>query len=127
MLVGPAGDRAELADRSLRDDLPLQDDADAIAHLLRHFERVRAHQDADAAAAHLPEDVLDQARAARIEPDHRLVDDDRARAMEERRAHDEALLHAVREALDELVLPSIDLEQFEHLLHPIVDATVDAE
>ena len=90
----------------LRDDPSLQDDADAVAHLLRHFERVRAHQDRDAVLAHAPEHVLDQPRAARIEADHRLVHGDRARPVQERGAHDEPLLHAVREALDQLVLPS---------------------
>ena len=34
-------------------------------------------------------------------------------------AHDQALLHAVREALDELVLPAGELEDLEHLLHAI--------
>jgi hypothetical protein len=39
----------------------------------------------DAARAHAAEDVLDQARAARVEADHRLVHEHGARAMEERR------------------------------------------
>ena len=112
---GSPAERAQLVHRAARDDLALQDDADAIAHLLRDLERVRAHQDRDAALAHAPEHVLDQARAARIEADHRLVDEHRPRPVQERGAHDEPLLHAVREALDELVLPSRQLEELEHL------------
>ena len=42
--------------------------------------------------------------------------------MQERRAHHEALLHPVREALDQLVLPPAQLEQVEHLVHAIHDA-----
>ena len=60
-------------------------------------------------------------------PDHRLVDQHRLRAMEKSGAHDEPLLHAVREALDELVLPPAELEQIEHLAHALVEpVAVDA-
>ena len=79
------------------------------------FERVRAHQDRDAVLAHAAEDVLDQPRAARVEADHRLVDQHRPRPVQERRAHHQPLLHAVREALDQLVLPARELEELEHL------------
>src|SRR5439155_18994532 len=110
--------RPDFRDGSARDDPALEDDADLIAHFLRDLERVRAHQDPDAALAHLSEDIFDKARATRIEADHRLVDDDGLRAMEERGAHDEALLHAVRKAFDELVLPPAQLGQLEHLFAP---------
>ena len=62
-------------------------------------------------SAHVPEDVLDEAGAAGVEADHGLVHEHGARAMQEGRAHDEALLHAVREALDQLALPAAELEQ----------------
>ncbi len=117
-----AGHRAQLVDRPAGDDLALQDDADAIAHLLRHFERVRAHENRDAVLAHALEDALDELRAARIQPDHRLVDEHRLRPMQKRRTHDEPLLHAVREALDQLVLPAAELEEVEHLAHPLAQA-----
>ena len=117
-----AGHRAQLVDGAAGDDLSLQNDADAIAHLLRHFERVRAHENRDAVLAHPPEHALDELRAARIESDHRLVHEHGLRPMQERRAHDEPLLHAVREALDQLVLPAAELEQVEHLAHALVQA-----
>ena len=46
---------------------------------------------------------------------------DRARPVQERGAHHQPLLHAVREALDQLVLPAPELEQLEHLAHAIAD------
>src|SRR3954451_12397111 len=111
---------ANLGYRPVRNDPPLQNDADAIAHFLRHFQRVCAHQDGDTAAAHLPKDVLDQARTAWIETDHGLVDEDCLRTMQECCTHDQPLLHSVRKTLDELVFPSSELEQLEHLAHAIV-------
>src|SRR5262245_47000299 len=57
-LSRPAGraarQRPKLVDRAARDDAALEDDADAVAHLLGDFERVRAHEDRDAAFAHPP-------------------------------------------------------------------------
>ena len=69
--------------------------------------------------AHPPEDGLDEPRAARIEADHRLVDEHGARPVQKRGGHDQTLLHAVREALDELVLPARELEHLEHLVHAL--------
>ena len=72
-----------------------------------HFQGVRAHRGSPRPASLITaEHVLDQPGAARIETHHRLVDQHRARAVEEGRAHHEALLHAVGEALDQLVLPA---------------------
>ena len=45
-----------------------------------------------------------------------------ARPVQEGGAHDEALLHAVGEALDELALPARQLEQLEHLRDARLDA-----
>src|SRR4029453_3317524 len=60
MLVLTSSHPPHLVDRALGDDAPLVDDADAVAHLLGHLQRVRAHQDRDAVTAHAAEDVLDQ-------------------------------------------------------------------
>src|SRR5262245_37469681 len=62
----------DLVNRPLRDDASLLNDAHAVTHLLRDFERMRTHEDGDAALAHAAEDVLDQPRAARVESHHRL-------------------------------------------------------
>src|SRR5438105_11132031 len=122
MIVGTARELPNLIDRPLRDDLALENDAETLTHLLRDLEGVRAHEDRDASPAHAPEDVLDQARAARVQADHRLVNGHRTRPMEKRSAHHEPLLHAVREAFDQLVLPAPQLEQIEHLVDAIHDA-----
>src|SRR6187549_3284183 len=111
VIVGAARELANFIRRPLRDDFSLQDDAEALAHLLGDFERVCAHEDRDTTLAHAAEHVLDETRAAWIEPHHRLVNGHGARAMKKRGAHDKALLHAVREALDKLVFPSPQLEQ----------------
>ena len=113
--IPAAGHLPELVDRPARDDASLQDDADAIAHLLGHFQRVGAHQDGHAVLAHAAEHVLDQTGAARIQTHHRLVDQYRPRTMEERGAHDQPLFHPVRKALDQLVFPPRELEEIEHL------------
>jgi hypothetical protein len=57
-------------------------------------------------------------RARAIETDHRLVDRDRLRPVQECRAHDQPLLHAVREAFDQLGFPAAELEEVEHLVYP---------
>ena len=44
--------------------------------------------------------------------------------MHESGAHDEPLLHAVRKALDQLVLPAAELEELEHLAHALAKARV---
>src|SRR5258707_238233 len=122
MRVSSAGLGAQLVDGAARDDLALEDDADTVAHLLRDLERVRAHQNRDALLAHPAEHVFDEHGAARVEANHRLVDDDRLRPMQECRAHHEPLLHAMRKRFDQLVLPAPELEEFQHLAHAIADA-----
>ena len=78
---------------------------------------MRAHEDRHPALAHPAEDVLDQARAARIETHHRFVDDHGVRAVEKGGAHHETLLHAVGKALGQLVFPASKLEELEHFAH----------
>ena len=99
----------------LRDEPPAIDDADPVAHFLGNFERMGAHEDGDALFAHATEHVLDQARAPRVEADHRFVHHNGLRSMQECRAHDQTLLHSVRKALDEPVFPSPQFEKVEHL------------
>src|SRR5688572_21719887 len=124
LVVRAAGYLLHFVHGALRDDVSLLNDADPVTHLLRDFECVRAHENRDAALAHAAEHVLDQPRAARVESDHRFVHAHRLRPVEERRAHDQPLLHAVREALDQLVLPLRELEQLEHLVHAPGDLAI---
>src|ERR1700737_865877 len=114
LLVLAPGELAKLVHSAFGDDASFQNDTDAVAHLLGHFQRMRAHEDGHAVLAHAAEHVLDEPRAARVETDHRLVNEDGFRPMEECGAHHEPLLHAVGETLHELVLPALELEQREH-------------
>jgi len=91
------------------------DDRDLIAHRLRDFERVRAHEHGAAAIDELPEDVLEESRRFGIEPDHRFIDDDAFGAVNQRARDDELLAHAVAVRLDQLVFPARQLEDFEEL------------
>src|SRR5215470_199740 len=121
LLVRGPGEPPEVLYGPPRDDAALLDDADAVAHLLGHLQGVRAHEDGHPALAHVAEDLLDEPGAPRVEAHHRLVDQHRPRSVEERRAHDEPLLHPVGEALHQLALPARQLEQPQHLRHPVAD------
>ena len=55
------------------------------------------------AADLVPQQVLDQAHAVRIEPDHRLVHHQHPRRMEQRRGEHRSLLHAVRISFGQFV------------------------
>ena len=60
-------------------------------------------------------------RRLRIEPDHRLVDDDDVRTVHERARDDELLPHAVAVALDQLVAPFLEIEQRQQLARAVLD------
>src|SRR5688500_10859358 len=98
------------------------DDGDAIAHRLRHLERVGRHHDRVAAVAVLAEEILEDARGLGIEPDHRLVDDDDFGAVHERARDDELLPHPVAVALDQLVAPLLEIEQRQQLTRAVLHA-----
>src|SRR6185437_11501767 len=67
------GRRHELGYRARRANLAALDDRDAVAHVFRHLERVRGHEDGVAAPRVLLEQILEDARRFRIEAHHRLV------------------------------------------------------
>src|SRR4029077_1678165 len=60
----------------MRGDLPAMYDGDSIAHRLRHFERVSAHQHGATATHELAEQILEEAGALGVQPHHWLVDYD---------------------------------------------------
>ena len=62
------------------------------------------------------EQVLEQADAARVEADGRLVHDQHARLVQQGGGEDGALLHAVRVALGQVVHELAEAEQVDHLL-----------
>ena len=113
--------RAQLVHRAAGADRPVRDDRHAIAHRFRHFERVRAHHDRVAAARVLAEQILEDLRRLRVEPDHRLVHDDHFGPVHERARDDQLLPHAVAVALDELVAPILEIEQRQQLARAMLD------
>ena len=53
-----------------------------------------------------------------------LAEEDGARPVQKGRAHHEPLFHAVRETFDQLVLPSRELEELEHVVHALIHTGV---
>ena len=72
-------------------------DRDAIRHLLRDAELMRGKKDRHAGLRARLELLLHDARVHRIEADHRLVDDEHARIVQQRGRDHEPLPRAVRE------------------------------
>ncbi len=103
------------------DDPAVLEDRDAVAHRLRHLQRVRAHQHGAAARHELAEDVLEEPRRLWIEPHHRLVHHDALRAMDQRARDDQLLAHPVAVGFHQLVLP---VRQLEHV-QQLGDSTLD--
>ena len=93
---------AELGERALRDQLPVVEDADAVAELLGDREAVGREEDRDAARGEPAEELAERERALRVHADHRLVEDEDARPVDERGGERQALLHPVRVGLDQL-------------------------
>src|SRR5262245_1310856 len=87
-----ARSQAELAERALGDHAPVVEDADAVAELLRDGEAVRREEDRDAARGEPAEQLAEGERALRIHADHRLVEDEDPRAVDERGRERQALL-----------------------------------
>ena len=100
-----AGLLVQLVDGAEGDQPAALDDADPVAQLLGDLQAVRRHEHRGAVGGEVAEDALQQPRAARVHAHRRLVDDQDARRVHQRRGHDQALLHAVRVALRQLVAP----------------------
>jgi hypothetical protein len=111
----------ELRHGAARDDIAGLDDPDAVAHVLSHLERVRAHEDGAATLGELLEEILQQSRALRVEADHRLVHHDHLGLMNQCARDDELLPHAMAVRLGELVLPGREVEEPEQFVHPPLD------
>src|SRR2546430_12578879 len=79
----------QIVHRALGHDLAVLDDGDAVAHRLGYLERVGAHEHGAAPAHELAEDVLEQSRRLRVEPDHGLVHHDVLGPMDQRARDDQ--------------------------------------
>src|SRR5438105_6368692 len=112
---------AQLLDRPHRADLPLLDDCDPVAERFGYLQRVRRHHYGMAASDVLAEQVLENPRRLRVEPHHRLVDDDDLWSMDERAGDDQLLAHPVTVALHQLVGPLLQIEQSHQLASTMLD------
>ena len=97
------------------DQLAFLDDADAVADLLGDADAVRREKNRRAVFCQRTKEIFERARAARVHADHRLVDDQDARFMNQRGADDQPLFHAMRVAFHELILPGAQLQMLEQL------------
>src|SRR5258706_13509292 len=79
------------------------------------------HHDCVTALQVLTEQILEDSSRLRIEPDHRLVDDDHFGPMNERARDYQLLPHAVTVALDQLVGPFLEIEQRHQLATTVLD------
>ena len=89
------------------------DDADPVAQFLGDLHRMGGEKDRRPPGRQGFEQLLDDPCALRVEPDHRFVDDDQRLVEHEDRGHDQFLAHAVGIALDQVVAPVAEVEQFE--------------
>src|SRR5207253_2669142 len=110
-VVGGVDDRAvggalaQLVEAPERDELAAIEDADAVAELFGDVKAVRREEDRHAARGESAEQAPEAERTLWVHADHRLVEDEDARAVDQRRRKREPLLHSVRVRLDGLMGP----------------------
>ena len=103
MSIARGPPRTISSDRALGDDAALVDDRDDVAGLLDLVEQVRGQQHGAALADELADQVAELEDAGRVEPVHRLVEDQQLGVGEQAARDAEALAHAERVGLDLLV------------------------
>ena len=95
-------------------------DADAIRHFLGDAELMRGEEDRHALERAFLENILHHARVMRIEPDHRLVDHEHLRVVQQRGHDRHALSGAVRQALDGFAQIRFEIETLDqHYKTPV--------
>ena len=103
MSIARGPPRDELVDRALGDDLAEVDDRREVAGLLDLVEQVRGEQHGAALADQLADQVAELEDAGRVEPVHRLVEDQQLGVGEQAAGDAEALAHAERVGADLVV------------------------
>ena len=97
-LAGAAALFAQFLAGADGDQLPAVDDADAVGHFLGDAQLMRGDQHGHARERAFLEHVLDDARVLRVEADHRLVNHEHLRVVQQRGDDGDALARAVRKA-----------------------------
>ena len=91
------------------------DDPDAVGDFLGDAELVSGKKERHPRAAAIAELLLHDPRVHRVEPHHRLVDDENLRIVQQRARDDEPLLGAVRKILRELEPVVVEMKSLEQL------------
>ena len=86
-----------------RDELPVVDDADAVADAVRLLHVVRRVEDRHAARAECADALEDRVPALRIHADRRLVQHEQRRPVQQPGRDVQPAPHAAREGLDPVV------------------------
>ena len=93
--------RLEGGRRALRHDAPVVDDPDPVGEHVGLLEVLRREEDGDAVLARQPRDLVPEGRPRlRVETGRRLVEEEHARAVDERERQVEPALHPARVAAD---------------------------
>src|SRR5689334_15316412 len=111
---GLASLRLELRERAVGDDASVMNDDHPVADALHDIEEMRAVDDGRPLARERADERLEAEGRVRVEPVERLVEEDRARIVEERRRDDDALPRALR-VRAELLAPERPVAQLEEL------------
>src|SRR5579862_6971285 len=106
--------RLELRERAVGDDASVMDDDHPVTDAFHDVEEVRAVDDRRALAGERADERLEAEGRVRVEPVQRLVEEDRAWIVEERRRDDDPLPHALR-VRTELLAPQRPVAQLEEL------------
>ncbi len=107
---------AQVRERALVDDAPAIDDRDAVAQFLHLRELVAGEQHRDAFAGEAADQLAHVAHAGRVEAGRGLVEDQQARAPQQRRGDPQPLAHPMRVATHLVLGTGSQLYDREHLV-----------
>src|SRR5258706_5324110 len=116
--VGAGGLALDFRHGAAGDQAALLNDADTMANFLGDTDAVGREEHRRAAGGEGTKEIFERARALRVHADHRFVDDQDARLVNQRGANHQALLHAVRIAFDQFVAPRGQLQPFQKYRDP---------
>ena len=109
---------AQVGERALVDDAPGVDDRDPVAQLLHLGQLVAGEQHRDPFVGETADQRAHVAHPGRVEAGRGLVEDQQARAAQQRGGDPEPLAHAVRVAADLVLGAGAELDDVEHLVDP---------
>src|SRR4030042_7212927 len=114
------GSRSEFIRRSSGNNPAGLNYSNLLTYLLRHVKGMCGHEDGLSFKRHIPEYVFYQSRSHWIKAYHRLIHYKNLRIMQQGSAHPQPLLHPVRIALHQLILPMAQIKYIQELYNAIV-------